>query len=313
MAGGISYDGFGFNAGDVGLGSASLLSRKQDSFVGLGKGLGASLVRSCLVSTGSALIDPIARKHALKNSAGSEMGLSPRRRRHSTLGTFVISTPRNQDSLLDEKEPQGLWFALLTGDMSPVSEQDIAVVKEHRWTFVGASELGKQGRSVYYFILCLLEIQRNIQVEEEGEVLDARLVEASKTFVKGQCRQGHYGEMYQVLSHFLSNSLVFVEWERYLTTVLGDSRANQESFLVDHVEQVLNRFKRLKAVLESIFDLLDSRFTWKHRLPKVADLVHEHMKRRCFSSELVERNELIAGNAARDDRLKQVKFAFGFG
>ena len=45
-----------------------------------------------------------------------------------------------------------------------------------------------------------------------------------------------------------------------------------------HLEQVWSRYKRLSSVLESVFDYLDD-FTWRHRLPKVAELLRDHMKR----------------------------------
>ena len=84
----------------------------------------------------------------------------------------------------------------------------------------------RQGKSICYFILlepqflerhlnlrCLLEIQRNIQLDQEDEVLNASLLEACfgllleisrisrcKTFVRCQCTEGKTGEMYQALS-----------------------------------------------------------------------------------------------------------------
>eukprot|EP00933_Yihiella_yeosuensis_P034137 TRINITY_DN27675_c0_g1_i1.p1 TRINITY_DN27675_c0_g1~~TRINITY_DN27675_c0_g1_i1.p1 ORF type:complete len:311 (+),score=48.64 TRINITY_DN27675_c0_g1_i1:103-1035(+) len=298
-----------FGGNDDGL--ATMTPRaKADTNVGLSNNLGGILVRSCLTQTGVSLVDPMARKHG-KNTLQDTT--NPRYRSLNTVNGPVDGTPRKQDAMLSHTEPRGMWFGLLLNDMSEVSEEDINLVKQHRWSYGGAAELAAQGKSICFFIWCLLELQRNVQVDEEGDVLDPKLIDACKSFVKGQCRDGKMGEMYQVLSHFISNSVVFHEWDRYLKVVFEDPKANQESFMVPHIEQVWRRFCRLKTVLEQIFDVLDERFVWRHRLPKVGELVHEHMKRRCFGSELVSRNELFAGNAARDEKLKQVKFAFGFG
>mmetsp|Transcript_35283 Transcript_35283/g.104820 ORF Transcript_35283/g.104820 Transcript_35283/m.104820 type:complete len:120 (+) Transcript_35283:3-362(+) len=117
--------------------------------------------------------------------------------------------------------------------------------------------------------------------------------------------------MYQLLTHFISNSMVFYEWDKFLRVAFEDARAAQESFLAPHLEQVWGRFSRLRATLEGVFGTLDGRFAWKHRLPKVGELVQEHMRRRCFSSEAVTRNELFAQANLRNETLKQVKFAIG--
>lgn len=80
-----------------------------------------------------------------------------------------------------------------------------------------------------------------------------------------------------------------------------------------HLEQVWTRYKRLKEILETMFDYLDANFTWRHRLPKVGELVRDHMRRRCFASALITKNELFSSaQAGRDETLKQVKFTMGF-
>ncbi|CAE8642353.1 unnamed protein product [Polarella glacialis] len=306
----------------------SLRSKRGDGKLeGLGTGPGGSVVRSCLSSSGASVVSP--RKASVLRAAGGEAkpGTASSERRPEVktpasvkrFGAECAVSPREPEALrlsqepMLEREPQGMWFSLLTIDMSPASQVELDRITSHRWNFNGALELASQGRSICYFVWCLLELQRNVQVEEEGEVLDPKLVEACRTFVNGQCREGKLGEMYQILAHFISNSIVFHEWDVFLKRIFEDPRANQESFMVPHLEQVWARFCRLKAVLESIFDALDSRFCWRHRLPKVGDLVHQHMKRRCFSSELVEANPFFAGNAVRNEKLKEVKFAFGFG
>lgn len=224
------------------------------------------------------------------------------------------ATKAAADSLLgDGKEPPGMFLALLLNDMSPTDDADLARVRQHRWTFRGAEDLAMRGRSFCCFIRCLLDLQRNVQVEEEGDGLDPSLAKACKCFVTSNCREGRMGDMYQLLTHFISNSVIFSEWDKFLKIIFEDQRSNQESFLVPHLQQVWTRFNRFRAVLENIFDLLNSRFIWRHRLPQVGNLVQEHMKRRCFNSEAVQRNELFAQATVRSDILKQVKFTFNIG
>lgn len=278
-----------------------------DRCVGLGTGVGGQIARAGLGISGlgavrdaKPVIDMTARKSDVKTLS---LQKTPR---------SEGATPRrgNADSMLSYSEPKGMWLALLLNDMGPVAETELGAVSGHRWTYQGAVELAGQGRSICFFIWCLLELQRNIQMDE-AEILNAKLIEACKTFVKCQCREGRMGDMYQVLTHFISNSAVFYEWERYLTGVFQDSRAKEERWLVSHLTEVWSRYNRLKSVLESIFDCLDSHFVWRHRLPKVGELVHQHMKRRCFSSPIIAKNELFSSQQGRDETLKQVKFAFG--
>jgi len=217
------------------------------------------------------------------------------------------------DSLNEGGEPPGMFLALLLNDMTSPDPEDLVRVREHRWSFRGAEDFAKNGRSFCFFIRCLLDLQRNVQVEEEGDALEPKLANACKSFVAAHCRNGRMGEMYQLLTHFISNSVIFREWDRFLKNVFEDQRANQESFLVPHLEQVWTRFCRFRTVLESIFDVLNTRFIWRHRLPKVGEVVREHMKRRCFSSEVVQRNELFLQATVRSDTLKQVKYAFNIG
>lgn len=288
-------------------------SGSADRCVGLGTETGGQLARSYLGLAGSSTINNGMAMHTRSASKGGRQNtvdVSPRRR---TPLTPRSNADKNSDAMLSFSEPRGMWFGLLLNDMGPVSEEDLARVSTHRWNYHGATELARQGRSICFFVWCLLELQRNVQLDEEGEILDKQLVEACKTFVRCQCREGRMGEMYQVLSHFISNSLVFYEWDRFTKVIFEDPRSNQEKFLVTHLEQVWGRYCRLKAVLENIFDYLDSRFVWQHRLPKVGELVRQHMKRRCFSSDLIGKNELIASPSTRDETLKQVKFAFDFG
>jgi hypothetical protein len=287
-------------------------SGSVDRCVGLGTETGGHLARSYLGLAGSSTINNTIAMQAMprgKTMKNSE-DVSPRRRAQLTPRS---NADKNSETMLRVSEPRGMWFGLLLNDMGPVSEEDLARVSTHRWNYQGATELARQGRSICFFVWCLLELQRNVQLDEEGDILDRQLVEACKAFVRCQCREGRMGEMYQVLSHFISNSQVFYEWDRFVKVIFEDPRSNQEKFLVTHLEQVWGRYCRLKAVLENIFDYLDSRFVWQHRLPKVGELVRQHMKRRCFSSDLIAKNDLIASPSIRDETLKQVKFAFDFG
>ncbi|CAJ1344871.1 unnamed protein product [Effrenium voratum] len=299
---GASELSFSFSGGET----ESLEHRAPpDRCVGLGQGTGGNLARSCLGLVGAQTIKDIrAGLQAQATKEVEEIGNQD--------APCPVSPRSTTGAMLSYSEPKGMWFSLLVNDMGPVPKEDLDKVTSHRWTFQGALELAAQGKSICYFILCLLEIQRNIQVDQEEEVLHPSLLEACKTFVRCQCREGKTGEMYQVLTHFISNSLVFFEWERFLNEIFQDSRAHQERFLVTHLEQVWSRYKRLKLFLETIFDYLDDTFTWRHRLPKVGELVRDHMKRRCFSSPRVMRNELFSSQGGRDETLKQVKFTMGF-
>merc|ERR1719335_1565382 len=106
-------------------------------------------------------------------------------------------------SLRDEPEPQGMLLGLLLDDRGPVTEEDLQRIEEHRWNFAGALELATKRRSHCFFIWCLLELQRNVQLEEEGEPLEPSFLNACKSFVKVNSHDGHVGEMYHLLTHFI--------------------------------------------------------------------------------------------------------------
>jgi hypothetical protein len=189
-------------------------------------------------------------------------------------------------------------------------DEDLELVRAHRWTFRGAVAIARQGKSHCFFVRCLLEMQQNIQCDEEGEVLQPALLQACKIFVSGQCGSGRSCEVYQLLSHFISNSVIFDEWEKFLGDAFDNPRANQEAFLVPHLEQVWSRFCRLVPVLEEVFGVLDTRFVWRHRLPRVGDLVREHMKRRCFSKDSILKNDLYAQEKLSNETIKNIKRTF---
>mmetsp|Transcript_14928 Transcript_14928/g.52408 ORF Transcript_14928/g.52408 Transcript_14928/m.52408 type:complete len:188 (-) Transcript_14928:71-634(-) len=163
-----------------------------------------------------------------------------------------------------------------------------------------------------FFVWCLLEMQKNVQTQEEGDPLDATLTNACQSFVGTLGRRGRLADMYQVLTHFICNSVVWHEWHKFLRASFEDSRAGQEAFLVPRLDQVWGRFQRLRTALACIFGTLDDRFVWKHRLPKVSDLLMEHMRKRCFPLDLVAKNDLFLQATLKDETLKQIKFAFGF-
>eukprot|EP00420_Gonyaulax_spinifera_P017535 CAMPEP_0197903764 /NCGR_PEP_ID=MMETSP1439-20131203/56750_1 /TAXON_ID=66791 /ORGANISM="Gonyaulax spinifera, Strain CCMP409" /LENGTH=326 /DNA_ID=CAMNT_0043524915 /DNA_START=27 /DNA_END=1007 /DNA_ORIENTATION=+ len=276
--------------------------RPAETNIGLGTGPGGQIARSFLAAKGAKVVD----------------GLQSARRSRATQAAATVpefEIPRRtcgpEFTLHGEPEPPGMFMGLLLNDESAVSEEDLMIVRNHRWTFYGAEDLARQGKSFCYLIWCLLDLQRNVQLEEDGDALDQKLARACKTFVSAQCRDGKMGSMYQLLTHFISNAAVFHEWDRFLRIAFEDQRANQESFLVPHLEQVWTRFSRFRIVLEGIFDVLNSRFVWRHRLPPVGDIVHEHMKKRCFSRPAVTQNELISQASSRNETIKQVKYAFG--
>ncbi|CAE7210304.1 unnamed protein product [Symbiodinium sp. CCMP2456] len=266
-----------------------------DRCAGLGQSTGGQLARSCLGLVGAQTLKDIRAgfqaqvskdvEHAEHKPLGvtspSNLAMKAAERVVTPTPVSPTATPRAAvtEAMFSFSEPRGMWYSLLVNDMCPPPQEDLSKVISHRWTFQGALELAAQGKSICYFILCLLEIQRNIQMDQEDEALHPSLLDACKTFVRCQCREGKMGEMYQVLTHFISNSLIFFEWERFLNNIFQDSRAHQERFLVMHLEQVWTRYKRLKEILETMFDYLDANFTWRHRLPKVGELVRDHMRR----------------------------------
>jgi len=211
-----------------------------------------------------------------------------------------------------EKEPPHLFLSLVLGAHGPPSKDELQHVREHRWTFPGVEAFAEQDRGLCGFVRCLLELQRAVQLEEAGPVLEPRLASACRTFVTGQCRAGREGHMYHLLSHFLSNSLIFHEWTRFLTDTFLHPRAGEEAFLVPRLELVWVRFGRLRDALEEIFNVLDLRFAWHHRLPKVDELIMDQMRRRCITPELLQKNQLFSPQAGhRADVVKALKNVAG--
>jgi len=211
-----------------------------------------------------------------------------------------------------EREPPHVFLNLVLGAQGPPGNDEMQDVREHRWTFPGAEAFAAQDRGSCQFIRCLLELQRAVQLEEAGPSLDPRLSAACRTFVTGQCQAGREGHMYHLLTHFLSNSLVFHEWTRFLTDTLVNPRAGEEAFLVPRLELVWVRFGRLRDVLEDIFKELDKRFAWRHRLPKFQELIMDHMRRRCLTPELLQTNPLFSPQAGhRADIVKALKNVAG--
>lgn len=274
--------------------------------VGLGVGVGGQLARGCLVATGAALLDKM-------NNQMHQKGVS---RQEYEAQQLLSSTEkpsvgiRVQSSLVEDGEPKGMWKSLLMNDSSPVSHEDLMAIRDHRWTFMGAVEMAMQGKGLCFLIQCLLEIQRNVQMSEELEPLKPQLADACRSFVRAQCREGKEGDMYHLMSHFLCNSVIFYEWERFLKTALEKHPSGQDPQLVLLLEQVWTRFCRLRDTLERLFEILNVRFVWRHRLPSVGDLLKDHMRRRCFSSETVVRHDIFQ-QAHRTETVKQMKFAFG--
>lgn len=313
-------------------------------YEGLGGGIGGQIVRSCLVQAGTGVMDSARVRNiadiaeqthsgrqfrtefmpALATSRTIREANSPRGPCAAAAALAVGKRPpsagraagdcrlRASDLDGDGGEPQGAFLALLLADPTPASDGLLKHVARHRWSFTGAAEMAARGRGYSYFVWCLLELQKNVQTQEDGNPLDAPLANACQAFVGTQTRKGRMSDMYQVLTHFICNSVVWPEWHKYLRASFEDPRANQEAFLVPRLEQVWSRFLRLRGSLETIFGVLDERFVWRHRLPKVGDLLLEHMRKRCFPLDLVSKNELFLQATIKDETLKQIKFAFGF-
>mmetsp|Transcript_92873 Transcript_92873/g.161382 ORF Transcript_92873/g.161382 Transcript_92873/m.161382 type:complete len:343 (-) Transcript_92873:55-1083(-) len=295
----------------------------SDRNFGLGKKLGGQLTRSAFGGAAYEMLDPSSRAR----QARYEISVNTLRQRkvtrlppnaaarfsqaeNSSLKTKVTTSLSDCDSI-------GIFNELVLSDQNwartETCQDDIHAISLHRWTFTGALELAKKGRSFCFFVRCLLDLQRNVQLEEAGNPLDAELVKACALFVSGQCNAGRAGDMYQILTHFMGNALVFEEWDKYLKGAFESSRASEESFLVPHLEQVWGRFCRLANTLEGIFDTLNRRFVDQHRLPDIGDLLREHMKRRCFTSESVIRNAMFMQEKCTNETVKEIKHAFKFG
>jgi len=276
---------------------------------GLGYGIGGELARRSLAGVGAGIAQPPEPsprgiRIAAPNEPQEALPVTPR-----------LLPVRETTSLTPGRdaagESVGCVMSLLLNDNSPPDQNLLKDIGVHRWTFKGAVTLAEKSRAYCFFVWALLELQRNVQTDEEGDVLDDRIVRACRAFVATQTRQGQAGEMYQVLAHFICNSLVFHEWDRFVRSAFEHPRANQEAFLAPHLEQVWVRFQKLSSVLDRIFGLLDERFVWIHRLPRVRDLLVEHMRRRCFSSELIPKSELMHSATLKDETLKTVASALG--
>lgn len=291
-----------------------------DKNIGLGTGLGSQLMKSSMGSTAYTTLHPLEKMKQTQYEIHPQVMRTRKVTRltdNLSSGAATPRTPKPDEALRDGGEPRGMFRELLLSDLAWATEatgpEELNTVREHRWFFRGAAELADRGRSYCFFVRCLLDMQRNVQCEEEGAALDPRLTKACKLFVSGQCGNGSTCEMYQLLTHFISNAVIFDEWDRYLTTAFADGRANQEAFLVPHLEQVWTRFCRILPTMEEIFDVLDARFVWRHRLPKVGDVVRETMKRRCFSSKAVTNNEMFTQEKCNNETVKNIKRSFGIG
>lgn len=210
--------------------------------------------------------------------------------------------------VIDGIEPRGMVVALLLNDVSAVDRRDLAPVRDHRWTFKGAVELAAYGKAFLCFVLCLLDLQRNVQLRIEGGAMDPKLLNGCKMFVRAQCRSGYTHEMFQFFTHFLCNTILFVEWAEYLKTTFADSRAKSPSFLEPRLEQVWSRFHRFLLVLENIFVVLDKSFGSENRFPGVHGIIKTHLKKRCFGKDVLGKNDPLGGTHDGDYKcIKEVQ------
>lgn len=335
----FGFDGFLDNFGAEGKSPVAAGSRnvaqhpvsKIERNLGLGKGLGGQLMRSALGATAYAVLDPIEKARQQRYQLRAEVMhsrkltlLPPETPKVDTVAQELPeasqaspnASPASWASVQDIVEPQGMFKALLLGDQAWAAEsatsEDLEFVRQHRWKFNGALELAQRGRSFCFFVRCLLEMQLNLQCEEEGDILEPVTVRACSTFVQGHCFAGRANDMYQLLTHFISNAVIFNEWHTYLKTALDSPRANQEAFLVPHLEQVWSRLCRILRFLEDVFGLLDSRFADGHGLPKVVDLIRLHMQRCCLTREMVHNNAIFLQEKCPNEVVRNVKHFFRF-
>lgn len=287
---------------------------------GLGTGLGSDLTRTALGTAAYTPLDPFESSRRQRSELPSKVMRGHKLTRLATTNSSVDgnageASPKVFQPTADE--PQRMFRELLLSDQAwatqPSCAEELKIVSNHRWTFRGAVELAERGQSYCFFVRCLLDMQQNVQCEEEGDALDPTLTKACKSFVIGQCNMGKLGDMYQLLTHFTSNAVIIDEWDRFLRNAFASERANQEAFLVPHLEQVWVRFCRMIATLEEIFGVLNTRFVWRHRLPKVGDIVRETIKRRCFSSKAVNTNEMFTQEKCSNETVKALKRCFALG
>eukprot|EP00928_Gymnodinium_smaydae_P042872 TRINITY_DN28834_c1_g1_i3.p1 TRINITY_DN28834_c1_g1~~TRINITY_DN28834_c1_g1_i3.p1 ORF type:complete len:315 (+),score=66.69 TRINITY_DN28834_c1_g1_i3:315-1259(+) len=263
------------------------------AFVGLGTQLGGNIARSVLSNAAELMLD--------RKKPGDSVNKEP--------PSPKVAEKASTAPLIDGAEPRGMFLGLLLNDTSPVEEAELEAISRHRWSYEGAREFAARGKSHLYFIQCLLDLQRNVQFDE-GYVLDAKFARACKTFVQAQCRLGNAGMMFQTCTHFLSNSLLFYEWARFLKNVFANPQAGKVSFTQPYLEEVWGRYTKFKKALEDMFGILNTCYVAKYRLPTIGVLISDHMKRRCFSSDAILRSEIFS-QEGEGDTLKQIRFLCG--
>jgi len=167
LPGGMPPDLNFFATGDLSVQLKDLEKSEQppDRCVGLGQGVGGNLARSCLGLVGSKEIKEHRVQQATKDEKKGD-AIVPLDRLNAPFSPSTSPRSGLTGAILSYSEPKGMWFSLLMNDMGPVPREELDKVIAHRWTFQGALELAAQGKSICYFILCLLEIQRNIQVDQ---------------------------------------------------------------------------------------------------------------------------------------------------
>lgn len=298
----------------------------SDRHAGLGKSIGSQLTKTALGGAAYQVLDPLARtrqkRFELSVQTLKSYKIIPLPPDAATEGMFPMrqssmSRPQTTPNALRDGEVPGAFQQLLLCQEGWPTEQarreELRIIREHRWTFYGALELAERSRSYCLFVRCLLDLQRNVQLEEEGSLLDPYLLQACTSFVTSQCSTKRAGDVYQMLTHFISNSVIFDEWDKYLKEAFESTRAQEESFLIPYLEQVWLRFCRFVDILEEIFRNLNVKFVRASFLPSVRDLVQEHMRRRCFCTDAVTRNRIFVQEKCRSDTVKAIKRTLGLG
>lgn len=296
-----------------GCGEASWDDGCKLNCAGLGEGLGGAMVRSILKSTGLTVLrrQSLGRSSRMHHPRGQNLKEPDRLASMAPLPCKPQHAAKASRSLAEAGLVIGMRTGLAMCDASSAPAKEVAEVDSHRWTFDGAVDIAARSRGHCSFVRCLLELQRNVQLDAEGEALDAGLAKSCSAFVAGNYLGGRADEMFCLLTSFLCNAVVFVEWGRFLDTAFEDPLANEEGFLVPYLDEVWRRFCRLSHALQHIFAALDQ-LVPLHRLPTVKALVQEHVRRRCFSSEAAWRNALLTRGNAGHPILSEIRHTFGF-
>jgi len=281
---------------------------QEQAFAGLGTGVGGELARDCLCP-------PAALCQDMDNfcvKSRKDAAVPPHLKKEALPFNEAVGHERRQcgrkAQVALEMTPRDLLMGLLLVDSSPADEKLLEYIRTHRWTFKGAEAIARQGKGFSYFVWCLLHIQQNIQTDFGVRPLEIKQIQACQSFVAVQSRKGGIADMYHLFTHFICSSVIFHEWSMYITKICYDERSGGQNFVAVSLEQVWTRYKFLWQVLQDIFGVLDERYVPKVNLPRIGELLREHVRRTCFSSELVCRHAAFNPSQLQDETMKQISF-----